>query len=58
MLRVFNCGIGMALVVDDAPAALALLAGLGETALPIGRIEALDGPPGLRLSVPPEWFDA
>ncbi len=37
MARVFNRGIGMALVVSDAAAAIALLAGLGETALTIGR---------------------
>ena len=42
MLRVFNCGIGMVIVVAeaDAAAALALLAAAGETAWRIGRIEA------------------
>ncbi len=44
MLRVFNCGIGMALVVEDAPAATALLQDHGETVFAIGRIEAADGP--------------
>ncbi len=44
MLRVFNCGIGMALVVDDAPAAAALLRKHGETVFAIGRIEAAEGP--------------
>jgi len=44
MLRVFNCGIGMALVVDDAAAATALLGQHGETVYAIGRIEAADGP--------------
>ena len=41
MHRVFNCGIGMALVVAaaDADAVLARLAELGETAWRIGRIE-------------------
>jgi phosphoribosylformylglycinamidine cyclo-ligase len=43
MLRVFNCGIGMALVVDDADAATALLEQHGETVFRIGRIEAGDG---------------
>jgi phosphoribosylformylglycinamidine cyclo-ligase len=43
MLRVFNCGIGMALVVKDAEAAIALLADHGEDAFPIGRIEAHPG---------------
>ncbi len=45
MLRVFNCGIGMALVVEDAPAATAMLQQHGETVFTIGRIEAADGPP-------------
>ncbi|TSA10679.1 MAG: phosphoribosylformylglycinamidine cyclo-ligase [Betaproteobacteria bacterium] len=42
MHRVFNCGIGMALVVAEADAATALrmLAGAGESAYRIGRIEA------------------
>ncbi len=44
MLRVFNCGIGMAVVVDDAAQATALLRSHGETVFEIGRIEAHDGP--------------
>src|SRR5690606_12233032 len=42
MRRTFNCGIGMTLVVsaDDAAAALAELAALGETAFRIGEIAA------------------
>ncbi len=44
MLRVFNCGIGMALVVDDPLAATALLQQHGETVFAIGRIEAATGP--------------
>jgi phosphoribosylformylglycinamidine cyclo-ligase len=42
MLRVFNCGIGMALVVAEADAARALgaLRKAGETAWRIGRVEA------------------
>jgi phosphoribosylformylglycinamidine cyclo-ligase len=44
MLRVFNCGIGMALVVDDPVAASALLQQHGETVFTIGRIEPHDGP--------------
>jgi phosphoribosylformylglycinamidine cyclo-ligase len=41
MHRVFNCGIGMAVVVsaDDAPAALEFLEAAGETAWDIGGIE-------------------
>jgi phosphoribosylformylglycinamidine cyclo-ligase len=42
MLRVFNCGIGMALVVSagDADPAQRALAGAGESVFRIGRIEA------------------
>ncbi|MCQ4160914.1 phosphoribosylformylglycinamidine cyclo-ligase [Roseomonas sp. GC11] len=42
MLRVFNCGIGMCVVVTaaEAEAATALLAAQGETVFRIGRIEA------------------
>ena len=42
MHRVFNCGIGMAVVVAqaDAERALELLRAAGETAYRIGRIEA------------------
>jgi len=58
MLRVFNCGIGMALVVADAAAALALLAGHGETAWEIGRIEAgaREAPAEVRVKVPADWL--
>ena len=48
MFRVFNCGIGMAIVVDsgDASRAVQLLEAAGETVWRIGRIEArsADGP--------------
>ena len=45
MHRVFNCGIGMAVVVasSDAERALALLNAAGEQAMRIGRIEARSG---------------
>ena len=45
MLRVFNCGIGMALIVarEDADAALACLRQNGETVWRIGRIVARQG---------------
>ncbi len=59
MLRVFNCGIGMALVVADAPAALALLAEHGETAWEIGQVEAADAPsapPDVQIATPPAWL--
>ena len=53
MLRVFNCGIGMALIVRDAAAPGAMLAELGETVFPIGRIAA--GPRETRIDLPPGW---
>ena len=44
MLRVFNCGIGMVLVVADADAAAALLRSCGESAgRRIGTIAAAAG---------------
>ncbi len=43
MLRVFNCGVGMALVVRDAEAALALLRRQGETPFRLGRVTATPG---------------
>ena len=58
MLRVFNCGIGMAVVVtpDDAAAATALLAEHGETVCRIGHIEAAAGPAAVRIDgLKPGW---
>jgi phosphoribosylformylglycinamidine cyclo-ligase len=40
MLRVFNCGIGMVVVVRDASAAIEVLARAGERVFRLGRIEA------------------
>ncbi|MGC8524462.1 MAG: phosphoribosylformylglycinamidine cyclo-ligase [Acidibrevibacterium sp.] len=59
MLRVFNCGIGMALVVADAAAALERLETLGEVARVIGRIKAASeatGPAALAIDPPPDWL--
>ena len=56
MLRVFNCGIGMALVVRDPEAAIAHLAELGETARPIGHIVAAEGEPEARIATPEGWL--
>ena len=47
MFRVFNCGIGMVVVVaaDQAQSAAALLKREGELVYEIGRIEAATGEP-------------
>lgn len=51
MLRVFNCGIGMVLVVRpaDVDAAIARLAETGTTPLVLGRIEAAAGPSDVEI---------
>lgn len=51
MLRVFNCGLGMVLVVaaDDAEAATAMLAEAGETVFRIGALAAAEGAAGVRI---------
>jgi phosphoribosylformylglycinamidine cyclo-ligase len=57
MLRVFNCGIGMAVVVapDDVDAAIALLRAEGETVTRIGQIEAAVGPAAVNITLPDGW---
>jgi phosphoribosylformylglycinamidine cyclo-ligase len=55
MFRVFNCGIGMAIVVADPDAATELLRDQGESVARIGRIEAASGPPSVRMDLPPGW---
>ena len=55
MLRVFNCGIGMALIVTDADAAIALLEQAGETAFRIGTLQASSGPAAIRIDAPADW---
>jgi phosphoribosylformylglycinamidine cyclo-ligase len=55
MLRVFNCGIGMAVVVADPDAATELLRDQGESVARIGRIDAGSGPPEVRIDLPPGW---
>ncbi len=52
MLRVFNCGIGMVLVVTDAAAARSLLEAAGETVFDLGRIEAGAGAAAVRIDLP------
>ncbi|MGH7056656.1 MAG: phosphoribosylformylglycinamidine cyclo-ligase [Acetobacteraceae bacterium] len=58
MLRTFNCGIGMALVV--APANLAkvevCLLAAGERVFRIGRVAAASGPPVVTFARPPDWL--
>ena len=55
MLRVFNCGIGMALVVSNVSSATALLSQLGEPFAVIGRIEAASGPACMRFTSLPRF---
>ncbi len=49
MFRVFNCGIGMVLVVSDAALATTLLQAHGETVFRLGAIEAEPGPGSVRI---------
>ena len=56
MLRVFNCGVGMALVVPDADAAAAVLRAQGEQVSRIGLIVASDVPASVRVDLPSSWL--
>ena len=56
MLRVFNCGIGMVLVVTDAAAARTLLEVAGEIVFDIGRIEAADADAQIKIKIPDGWL--
>ena len=58
MLRVFNCGIGMVLVVapDDIDAATALLSREGETVHRIGAIEPGAGEARIDFTPPADWL--
>ncbi|MGD0103233.1 MAG: phosphoribosylformylglycinamidine cyclo-ligase [Rhodopila sp.] len=56
MLRVFNCGVGMALVVTDPDAAIRLLEAEGETVSRIGVIQAADGPARVLIDPPSGWL--
>jgi phosphoribosylformylglycinamidine cyclo-ligase len=54
-LRVFNCGIGMAVVVADPDAATELLRDQGESVARIGHIADGSGPATVRIELPPGW---
>ena len=56
MLRVFNCGVGMAVVVSDAAAATALLQAHGETVFPIGQVVARNGADPVLIDLPATWL--
>ena len=58
MLRVFNCGIGMVVVVAAAEAdrAAALLRDAGETVFRLGALGAVPGPSGIKVdNLPENW---
>jgi phosphoribosylformylglycinamidine cyclo-ligase len=57
MLRVFNCGIGMTLIVaqEHEAKARAMLEEGGETVFTIGTVEAAEGPPRAEVATPPGW---
>jgi phosphoribosylformylglycinamidine cyclo-ligase len=57
MLRVFNCGIGMTLIVAPAheAEARAILEGAGETVFTIGVVEAGGGPARAEITTPAGW---
>jgi phosphoribosylformylglycinamidine cyclo-ligase len=56
MLRVFNCGIGMALVVDDPDGATEILEGVGERVFRIGRIVSGPETPEVRIAIAPGFL--
>jgi phosphoribosylformylglycinamidine cyclo-ligase len=57
MIRVFNCGVGMVLVVSDADAATALLTREGETVYRIGVIDPGEGEARISFTPPADWLE-
>jgi phosphoribosylformylglycinamidine cyclo-ligase len=57
MLRVFNCGIGMAVIVapEHVAEARAILEAEGERVFEIGRVEAAEGEPRTDIAIPAGW---
>jgi phosphoribosylformylglycinamidine cyclo-ligase len=57
MLRVFNCGVGMALVIGHgaADAAEAMLRAAGETVFRLGRIATASGAAAVRFDAVPDF---
>jgi len=55
MLRVFNCGLGMVVVVTDAAEAVRVLAESGEQVTRIGSVAAGSGPASVRIDLPAGW---
>ena len=56
MLRVFNCGVGMAVVVTDPLAAAEVLTREGETVFPLGTVERAEGAPTVEIGLPAGWL--
>jgi phosphoribosylformylglycinamidine cyclo-ligase len=56
MIRVFNCGLGMVLVVSDAEAATSLLSAEGETVHRLGTVQPGEGEAHITFTPPPDWL--
>jgi len=56
ILHVFNCGLGMVLVVSDPGAAAALLTREGETVYRIGAIRSGEGEARISFAPPADWL--